>query len=127
MLSANQARWVWNLSSDSNKASTLPTLHRIIERGVVVLTIEVEINPQTEARLAAQAAARSMDVSAYAAALLERAAHSPASEAADFAGFSAGPRPAGKKSLAQLFADSPFKGLDLDFERAADTGRNIAL
>jgi uncharacterized protein (DUF2267 family) len=31
-------------------------------------------------------------------------------------------RPAGRKSLAQLFAESPFKGLDLDFERDADTG-----
>jgi hypothetical protein len=26
-------------------------------------------------------------------------------------------RAAGRKSLAQLFADSPFKGLDIDFER----------
>ena len=29
-------------------------------------------------------------------------------------------RPAGRKSLAQLFAKSPLKGLDLDFERAND-------
>jgi hypothetical protein len=36
-------------------------------------------------------------------------------------------RPAGRKSLAQLFADSPFKGLDLDFERDPDLGREIAL
>jgi hypothetical protein len=26
-------------------------------------------------------------------------------------------RPEGRKSLAQLFAESPFAGLDLDFER----------
>jgi hypothetical protein len=26
-------------------------------------------------------------------------------------------RPAGRKSLAQVFADSPFKGLNIDFER----------
>jgi hypothetical protein len=26
-------------------------------------------------------------------------------------------RPAGRKSLSQLFAESPFKGLDLKFER----------
>lgn len=36
-------------------------------------------------------------------------------------------RPAGRKSLAQLFADSPFKGLDIDFERDPDLGRDIAL
>ncbi|MGI8743851.1 MAG: hypothetical protein ACR2NN_15010 [Bryobacteraceae bacterium] len=30
------------------------------------------------------------------------------------------PRPEGKKSLARLFADSPFKGLALDFERFPD-------
>jgi hypothetical protein len=36
-------------------------------------------------------------------------------------------RPAGKKSLAQLFAESPFKGLELDFERSHDTLRSIEL
>ncbi len=36
-------------------------------------------------------------------------------------------RPPGKKSLAQLSAESPFKGLDMDFERDADYGRDIAL
>ena len=29
-------------------------------------------------------------------------------------------RPAGKKSLAQLFAESPFKGLSMTFERFPD-------
>jgi hypothetical protein len=31
-----------------------------------------------------------------------------------------GPHPESKKSLAQLFAESPFKGLDMDFERFPD-------
>lgn len=31
-----------------------------------------------------------------------------------------GPCPAAKKSLAQLFAESPFKGLDMNFERFPD-------
>lgn len=31
-----------------------------------------------------------------------------------------GPRPDARKSLAQLFAESPFKGLDMDFERFPD-------
>jgi hypothetical protein len=36
-------------------------------------------------------------------------------------------RPVGRKSLAQLFADSPFKGLDIDFEREPDHGRDVTL
>jgi len=36
-------------------------------------------------------------------------------------------RPAGRKSLAQLFADSRFKGLDIDFERDSDYGRDVEL
>ncbi len=31
-----------------------------------------------------------------------------------------GPRPEGKKSLAQLFAESPFRGLSINFERFPD-------
>lgn len=30
------------------------------------------------------------------------------------------PRPEGKKSLSQLFADSPFRGLAMDFDRFPD-------
>ena len=40
---------------------------------------------------------------------------------------SPGKRPDGRKSLAALFADSPFRGLELDFERNPDCGRDIAL
>jgi hypothetical protein len=36
-------------------------------------------------------------------------------------------RLAGRKSLAQLFADSPFKGLDIDFEREPDYDRDVTL
>ncbi|MGA2451440.1 MAG: hypothetical protein ABTD50_22515 [Polyangiaceae bacterium] len=36
-------------------------------------------------------------------------------------------RPAGRKSLARLFAESPLKGLDLKFERDPDAGRPIKL
>jgi hypothetical protein len=36
-------------------------------------------------------------------------------------------RPAGRKSLAQLFADSPFQGLDIDFEREPDYDRDVEL
>ena len=79
------------------------------------MTIQVELSAETEARLAAQAAARNMDVPAYAATLLERAALPAAQESQDRNAQSVHQRPAGRKSLAQLFADSPFKGLDLDF------------
>jgi len=37
------------------------------------------------------------------------------------------PRPAGRKSLARLFAESPLKGIDLKFERDQDTGRPVKL
>ncbi|MGB7986629.1 MAG: hypothetical protein WCF54_15790 [Terracidiphilus sp.] len=33
----------------------------------------------------------------------------------------------GRRSLAALFADSPFKGLDLSFDREQDTGRGFQL
>ncbi|MGA2596386.1 MAG: hypothetical protein ABSH09_05165 [Bryobacteraceae bacterium] len=36
-------------------------------------------------------------------------------------------RLAARKSLAQLFAESPFKGLDIDFERDPDYGRDVTL
>ncbi len=36
-------------------------------------------------------------------------------------------RPAGRKSLARLFAESPLKGLNLAFERNPDTGRPVKL
>ena len=35
--------------------------------------------------------------------------------------------PTGRKSLAQLFAESPLKGLDLTFERDPDAGHPIKL
>jgi hypothetical protein len=42
-------------------------------------------------------------------------------------GVGGNPRKDGRKSLAALFADSPFKGLDLSFDREQDTGRDIRL
>ena len=36
-------------------------------------------------------------------------------------------RPAGRKSLARLFAESPLKGLDLKIERDQDAGRTLDL
>jgi len=56
------------------------------------MTITLEIKPEVEAELAAQAAAHGMDVPAYAALLLEQAAH-PAEQ----------PKP--KKSLGSSFGN----------------------
>ncbi|HMC63212.1 MAG TPA: hypothetical protein VKJ01_28715 [Candidatus Solibacter sp.] len=52
--------------------------------------------------------------------------HALKASAAAEASAAATPRPAGRKSLAQLFADSPFKGLDIDFEREPGYGRDVA-
>lgn len=87
------------------------------------MTIQVEVSAETEARLAAQAAERSMDVGSYAASLLEEAANLSSSAPSQ----SRRRRPAGRKSLAQLFAESPFQGLEIDFGRDADFGRDITL
>jgi hypothetical protein len=38
-----------------------------------------------------------------------------------------GQRQTARKSLPALFADSPFKGLNLNFDREEDTGRDIRL
>jgi hypothetical protein len=91
------------------------------------MTIQVELSPETESRLAAQAAARRMDVPAYAASLLERAAQPATLESENALLGSDQQRAIGRKSLAQLFAESPFKDLDMEFERDRDFGRDIEL
>ncbi|MGC2110425.1 MAG: hypothetical protein WA655_12965 [Candidatus Korobacteraceae bacterium] len=78
------------------------------------MTITIEIKPEVEAELAAQAAARGMDVSAYAAALLEEAAR-PTEKATP------------KKSLVDFLRESPLVGVELNLERDKDTGRDIEL
>lgn len=76
------------------------------------MTITIEIKPEIEAELAAQAAACGMNVPAYAAALLERATQ---------------PAPKPKKGLVEFLRESPLMGLELDLERDKDTGRDIEL
>lgn len=96
------------------------------------MTITVEIAPEVQAELARQAAAKGRALEAYAASLLEQAVHLPSAQpvAAELQNQAARPerqRPNGRKSLAQLFAESPFRGLDIDFERDPDIGRDIEL
>jgi len=76
--------------------------------------MKLEIKPEVEAGLLAQAHARGLSLEAY----LEQVLTSAASTK---------PRPSSRKSLAQLFAESPLKGLDLKFERDPDPGRPIKL
>jgi hypothetical protein len=91
------------------------------------MSFTVELKPEVERALADQAAARGMDVPAYAATVLEQAAQPAAPEPQGRTIQPNHQRPPGRKSLAQLFADSPFRGLDLDFEREPDLGRDIHL
>ena len=68
------------------------------------MMITVDISPEVEAELARKAAARGVDVPAFVATLIEQAAQpEPARPKYQ--------RPPGRKSLAQLFAESPFAGL----------------
>jgi plasmid stability protein len=93
-----------------------------------LMTITVDITPEVEAALARQAAAHGRAVEAHVASLLEEAVHLPlGGPPQDRSARSKGQRPPGRKSLAQLFAESPFRGLDLDFERDRDLGRDVEL
>jgi plasmid stability protein len=92
------------------------------------LTITVDITSEVQASLARQAAAHGRSVEVHAASLLEEAVHLPVGRPPqDQTARSKRQRPPGRKSLAQLFAESPFKGLDLHFERDRDLGRDLEL
>ncbi len=86
------------------------------------MNITVDIKPEVKAELARQAAAQGRAVEAYAATLLEEAAHVEASP-----GNHATQAPA--KDLVELFA--PVRGLfadgELDFSRNPSTSRPIDL
>jgi hypothetical protein len=77
------------------------------------MTVKLELKPEIEAGLSAQADARGLSLEAYLDQVLQNAA--------------APKRSTGRKSLAQLFAESPLKGLDLKFERDPDMGRPVKL
>ena len=77
------------------------------------MTVKLELSLEIEAGLLEQAQGRGLSLEAYLDQLLQKAATST--------------RPAGRKSLAQLFAESPLKGLDLKFERDPDAGRPVKL
>ena len=79
------------------------------------MTITLELPDSVEAELQAQAHARGMALDAYLIQhVLPAAVEKPKA-------------PRERKSLAQLFSESPLQGLDLPFERSQDTGRPIPL
>jgi hypothetical protein len=76
--------------------------------------ITIDIKPEIEAELTAQAAARGMDVRVYAAKVLEEAAR-PGKDRVP------------KKSFLEFLRESPLADVELDLERDKDTGRDIEL
>jgi hypothetical protein len=80
------------------------------------VTITLDIRPETQDELAQQAAARGTELEVFAASLLEKAAHDVSVRPAP---------PSIAKDMVELFA--PLRGLNLDFERDRDTGRDINL
>ena len=81
------------------------------------MTITLDIKPEIEAALARQAAAHGLGIEAYASTLLEEAAAVPGPSK---------PRSAiDAKNMVELFA--PLRGMNLDFERDRDLGRDIVL
>jgi hypothetical protein len=80
------------------------------------MVITIDIKPELKAELARQAAVHGLEMAAYAATLLEEAAS--ASSVKPTAAAEA-------KDMVELFA--PLRGLNLDFERDRDAGRDINL
>ncbi len=79
------------------------------------MTITLDIRPEVQAELARQAAQQGRAIEAIAADLLDEALHAPRS-----------PHPAIQaKDLVELFA--PLRGLNIDFERDRDPGRDLEL
>jgi len=76
------------------------------------MTVKLELSPEIEAGLLAQAQARGLSLEVYAARLLQRAADLPRP-------------PSGEKSLVELFV--PLRGLNLDFGRNPSAGRAVDL
>lgn len=122
------------------------------------MTVKLELNPEIEAGLMAQAQARGLSLEDYLTQVLQSAADVFVPREAEKWAMKKSQREraseifpteaeaierarklasggdirierfrAGRKSLAQLFSESPFKGLNLKFERDPDTGRPVKL
>ena len=81
------------------------------------MTMTLDLQPEVEKGLLDQATARGMSLNDYVKQIVVREARVPQATA-----------PAGEaRNLVELFANSPFKGLDMEFERDKDHGREIVL
>ena len=83
------------------------------------VNITVDIAPEVRDELVRRATAQGRMVEAYAASLLEDAVHLLATAPANI------PPKAPAKDMVELFA--PLRGLNIDFERDRDAGRDIEL
>ena len=79
------------------------------------MTITLELPPDVEAGLLVQAQTHGLSLETYLLTQVLREAVEKPTRSKD------------RKSLAQLFAESPLKGLDIQFERNPDTGRPVSL
>jgi hypothetical protein len=88
------------------------------------MAVKLELTTKIEANLIAQAQEHGLTLKAYITKVLrERSTGTDLSHKRTVRK----KRLPGRKSLAQLFAESPLKGLDLKFERDSDTGRPLPL
>jgi hypothetical protein len=79
------------------------------------MSITLDLQPEIEQGLLSQARARGVSLADYVQQIVEREASA------------AVPAPSDAKNLVELFEDSPFKGLDMEFERDRDYGRETDL
>lgn len=79
------------------------------------MTITLDIRPETQAELTRKAAAQGRAVEAVAADLLDEVLHVPP----------VAPAVPQAKDMVELFA--PLRGLNIDFERDRDPGRDLQL
>lgn len=84
------------------------------------MTITLELQSDVERGLLTQAQARGVSLTVLVTEIVAREAHRPKAAATNT--LTAEP-----KNLVELFANSPFKGLDTEFERDKDYGREIEL
>ncbi len=79
------------------------------------MTITLDIKPEIEEELLRRAAELGLEIGPYAASVLEEVARKSSSM----------PRAVSAKDMVELFA--PLRGLNLDFDRDKDPGRDIQL
>jgi hypothetical protein len=83
------------------------------------MTLTLDLTPDIEQSLLAQAQAKGVSITEYVEQII-------AQEVLQTAPVSSAPV-SQARNLVELFANSPFKGLDIEFERDRDYGRDIQL